>query len=865
MNNHFSKCLADKASSRVALSQLSLMPSNPGSGRLSVLIAASLFLAAFSPLQVRAEDYFNPAALEGRVPLQSPLDLTLFAKPGAQTPGHYRVDLVVNGNELDVQDVNFTLREGQLQPELTLRQWADFGVKVEAFPALQALPMDEIINDIGHYITDANTKLDFNRLRLEISIPQAALHQHARGFIDPNLWDQGLPALFTNYSFSGANSQRDQSTLSPSSASSSYYLNLRSGINLGAWRLRNYSTYSKNEQGQQQWNSLNTYLQRDVQPLKGQLTLGDGQSESWGVFESVPFRGIQLASDDSMLPDSQRGFAPVIRGIAKSNAQVTVEQNGNILYQTYVAPGAFVIDDLYPTSLNGELTLIIKEANGEERRSVQSFSSVPIMEREGRLKYAITAGEYRANQQNRTPYFAQSTLIYGLPYNTSSYGGALVSNRYNSVQLGLGHGFGHWGSLSADVTQAQTTRADHRIYRGQSYRIQYAKALEVTNTSFRLAGYRYSTAGYYDFQEANQLDNRTHFNYNKRSRAQLDISQSLGDYGSVYFTAYQQDFWRRTGFETSLSAGYNTSYRGVGYSLSYTHSQRPEKQGKDQLLALNISLSLSQWLPNSWMNYGTSSGKGSGMSHRLGLSGSALANNNLNYNLQQSYTHQKKSSDSSVSGSYRGQYGTVSGGYNYNSSGYNVNYAMQGGIVAHPYGITLSQSLGETMTLVRAPGANKVKISNHTGVMTDGRGYAVIPSVSAYRFNRIELNTQSLGDNVDLETSTQTVVPTRGALVLANFNTRVGSRVLMTLHYQGNVIPFGAIAALQVKEGSMENSSIVGAEGQVYLSGMPEQGQLKVQWGEGEAQQCQVDFTLPAVTDHDATVRMLKAECRNRQ
>ncbi|ESS57948.1 outer membrane usher family protein [Enterobacter cloacae S611] len=87
------------------------------------------------------------------------------------------------------------------------------------------------------------------------------------------------------------------------------------------------------------------YLQRNIKALKGQLTLGDSYTSS-EIFDSVQFRGAQLASDDNMLPDSLRGFAPVIRGIARSSAQVTIKQNDYIIYQSYVAPGAFVIRDL---------------------------------------------------------------------------------------------------------------------------------------------------------------------------------------------------------------------------------------------------------------------------------------------------------------------------------------------------------------------------------------------------------------------------------------------------------------------------------------------------------------------------------------
>lgn len=38
-----------------------------------------------------------------------------------------------------------------------------------------------------------------------------------------------------------------------------------------------------------------------------------------------------------MLPDSQRGFAPTIRGVAHSNARVSVRQHGYTIYETYVA------------------------------------------------------------------------------------------------------------------------------------------------------------------------------------------------------------------------------------------------------------------------------------------------------------------------------------------------------------------------------------------------------------------------------------------------------------------------------------------------------------------------------------------------
>ncbi|MCV5466475.1 fimbria/pilus outer membrane usher protein, partial [Escherichia coli] len=92
----------------------------------------------------------------------------------------------------------------------------------------------------------------------------------------------------------------------------------QSGINIGSWRLRDNSTWSyysgsSNSSDSNKWQHINTWLERDIIPLRSRLTLGDGYTQG-DIFDGINFRGVQLASDDNMLPDSQRGFAPVIHG-----------------------------------------------------------------------------------------------------------------------------------------------------------------------------------------------------------------------------------------------------------------------------------------------------------------------------------------------------------------------------------------------------------------------------------------------------------------------------------------------------------------------------------------------------------------------
>ncbi|MFP1592409.1 fimbria/pilus outer membrane usher protein [Escherichia coli] len=73
-------------------------------------------------------------------------------------------------------------------------------------------------------------------------------------------------------------------------------------------------------------------------------------------------------------------------------------------------------------------------------------------------------------------------------------------------------------------------------------------------------GYKYSTSGDHTFQEATDVRSDAdsdYCRYHKRSQIQGNITQQLGDYGSVYFNMTQQDYWNVDGKENSLSAGYH--------------------------------------------------------------------------------------------------------------------------------------------------------------------------------------------------------------------------------------------------------------------------------------------------------------------
>ena len=95
--------------------------------------------------------------------------------------------------------------------------------------------------------------------------------------------------------------------------------------------------------------------------------------------------------------------------------------------------------------------------------------------------------------------------------------------------------------------------------------------------------------------------------------------------------------------------------------------------------------------------------------------------------------------------------------------------------------------------------------------------------------------------NVEIDNSILSVIPTRGAVVRAEFVTHVGYRVLFNVRQKsGKPVPFGAMASADLPRGSV--TGIVGENGELYLSGMPEEGAFVLKWGADNTVTCPVNY-----------------------
>ncbi|CAQ83064.1 MULTISPECIES: fimbria/pilus outer membrane usher protein [Photorhabdus] len=804
-------------------------------------IISFALLAYCLSLPAYAELYFDINALQLSDEDRKNINLDSLAKTDSHIPGIYKVNVIVNQQDIGIKNLSFIDCGEKLCPELSVRLLKEIGVKTESFPELALLSDQEIISQPEKYIKYASADLDLSHLTLTLNFPQAAMRSQIRGDISPDQWDDGLPMFFTNYNLTGMQSwNKNQSE-------QNQYLNLRSGFNLGPWRVRHNSYYSRNSTTSE-WKSLKAYAERDIRPLRSRLVLGETTTDST-VFDSFTFNGVKLMSDSQMLPDSQQRFAPVVRGIAMTHARIEVHQKDNLIYQTFVPPGAFEITDIYPTDSNGDLEISIYEENGKVRKFTQLFSASPLMIREGQIKYFINVGKFSGSKQSSKKRFIQTEVIYGLWDSTTIYSGTIASSDYQSHALGLGHNLGNIGAVSIDVTNAATHFPNKEKKTGQSYQIRYSKNFTTTNTTVTLAGYRYNTNGYFSFSDANNSYQFSDNNRNSvpKNRMQITMGQSLGQFGSLSLSTWQQDYWQdKTGKNQSYSMSYNTNIHDIYLSLGYNYHRNRSRINDDQTFSLNISIPLDKWLPSgnysASVDYDTTYNINGDSQHTMTLSGSLLEQQNLSYSISQNYSYEKsekeRESGNAASLYYKGSYGSVNAGYTTNhGKNKRINYGLEGAIIVHPYGVTLAQNISESgaSALIRAPGASHTKVLNNTSISTDWRGYTVVPYISQYRENMLSLDTNTFDDDVDIDNPTTKVIPTKGALVLADYSIRVGHRVFLTLQHKGKRLPFGAIIT-----GPNGVNGMVNERGEVFLSGVSDTTKLTADLG--DQQRCYIKF-----------------------
>ncbi|ENQ1254766.1 fimbrial biogenesis outer membrane usher protein [Escherichia coli] len=777
------------------------------------------------------------------------IDLSYFSITNGAGPGVYRVDVILNGEIVDMGvDISFIQKNRKLVAELTPEQLERWGIDIKK---VSLLGPSVVKTDISNIFNGAHEDFDTNNRKYTLSIPQSYLKPQDWLSTPSHLWDDGIPALMVNYQFNYIKQNNNGRN------SLSQFLSLDNALNLGGWRLRQSGNWSTNSfKNEHHWQPMNVYLQHDYSFLQGgQFTIGQ-TSTSNNVFDSFPFEGVQFSSDDAMIAAELSQYSPVVRGISYSQALVSVKQNGIVIYQKSVPPGPFEIRD-FNQFFTGDIEVEIRESDGRVRQYTQTSAILPILQREGRMRYNLTMGKYRSSsthQDNLSPKFIQSSGIIGLPSEYTLYGGTIKADNYTSALLGVGKYSEIWGAFSFDITHARSQLT--RYYglsdtqSGNSYRFMYSRGFAETNTLLNITGYRYATRGYYGFDELQQIQESGLYapkdinSYHQRSRISTTLSQELDMFGQINLSASRDQYWDiSNGY--NISASYSFPFRRFSAIMSLGYNKHPYNNAPDKSLYLSISVPLNKFFSDDNLSLTTNTMIYNGQTQQqIGFNG-ASKDGSFSYAASQGWKNQNNGGIGNVNLYYRGPYAQMNGAYSYQKDISQWIYGIGGGITLHRHGITLSQplTLDSANALVQVRGAHNIKIFNGAGLYTNWFGYAVIPSLNPYNRNKISLDVNSIKSNVELLNTDVTVIPNRGALIPAKFKVHVGNKAMITLlRHDHSPVPLGSIVTLVTE--NEQNSSIVADQGQVYMSGLPEKGTLLARWGKSKEQQCKTSYKL---------------------
>ena len=806
-----------------------------------LLVAYSQYASAEQDTSAAIE--FDPQFFSGQK-----INMERFNHPGGIAPGMYNLTININNEYIGSVPVQIDSGEAVNEnivcanPKLIELINSKIKAKIDASESVNGcISLKKLISYI-------DCSIDMPNLSIEINIPQIFLNTRSRGYTNPSSWDEGVNAGFVNYNMNYNESQQS------GSSRSSFFSMLHSGVNIGLWQFRNNTNYNYNQGSSAKWNVVNSYVQRPIAAIQSNLVIGEYNSDG-RYLESINFKGVKLSSDDRMLPESQQGFAPVVRGIAQSNSTVEIRQRGVLLYQTVVPQGPFVINDLYPTGYGGELDVIVTGADGQVQKYSVPFSSVSQLLREGMSRYDVTLGELNNSTLHNKPKFAQAWYSRGMSNIVTAYAGGLMSKNYQATVTGVAVNT-QIGALGFDLTNSFAKINDNQDSKnGWSIKASHSKLIEYTRTYFALSAYRYSSEDYYDFNSASLANERPNsLNYNRKSKLEVSINQPINDNGTLFLSGSQVNYWNRNNTTTYYQAGYGFTYNDI--SIGARASRVENDNSKNENL-YSLTMSIPFRTGASGYNNITSSFTSSDRGHSqatVGVNGLVSQESNLSYGLSTSYDSDIRGS---VAGSLTKNYSQgqaslmASSGKNYSQ----YSAGLSGSVVAHSSGITLGQYAPNGLVLIEAENAAGAEVYNSSGISIDRFGYAILPYASPYRVNDVSINPEGIPENTELKNTSQNVIPYSGAIVKINFQTVVGYKAFIYSQQQnGQELPIGSV----VTNEKGEEVGLVGQSSMIYATGLADKGLLNVSWGAAADEHCTMQYEINALIKQESNNGLYK-------
>ena len=809
--------------------------------KMNRILFSIVFALSFSGVSNAVE--FNMNIIDAKD--RDNIDLSQFSNPDFIPAGEYLTDITLNGRKLSGQYLIQFIEVSKDTSALCITpEMIDlFALKKKVKEKLLLQTNDQCVelsknSDIDYRFDKANQNILF-------SIPQAWLEYDDPYWVPPSQWENGITGAFLDYNLF-MNYTAPKNTGETYSASS----NGTTGANLGAWRFRADYQYQYNRsQGKtnERFDWTQIYAYRALPEIGAKVLIGESYLRT-DLFDSFRFIGASFFSDNRMLPPSLRGYAPQVTGIAKTNATVIVSQNGRVIKQTKVAPGPFNIQDI-TEAVQGTLDVTVEEEDGSKTTYQITAASLPFLTRQGQMLYKFSLGESSpfGRSQKVDPRFIAGEISYGILSNTSIFGGLIASidnNNYQAINIGIGQNMNMFGAISFDITRTHANLDNFGSYSGNSYRLNYSKRFESTNSQVTFAGYKFSEKEFLTMPQyidaANGiLDFRRDKNVYTASFNQYISPLDL----TVYLNASHHQFWNSestTNFGMSLSKLFSVgNIRNIAGTLSLNKIKYQETD--DNQIYLSFSIPLEN---GASVSYDAQYADGD---HSFGQSVAYYSENvDSNYWSMRVGGDKRELGDlePNISGSYQlsSAYGVLNVNATENINSYRaLGGSWYGSMTATKYGAALHRNgtNNEPRIMIDSDNVAGISIDNGQSV-TNHFGIGVATSLNSFSNSDVYIDMNTLPDDVDVNENIIGKTLTEGAIGYQKIKANQGKRILAVVRLSNGKYPPLGTSIIEISSG--REVGIIADNGIVYLTGINPKEQYVIKWAGGD-NQCNLDLS----------------------
>jgi outer membrane usher protein len=566
---------------------------------------------------------------------------------------------------------------------------------------------------------------------------------------------------------------------------------------------------------------LDTFAIHDDPTGLTRLTIGDTLTHIASWEQPVRFGGIKWGTDFSLQPGFLSFPTPTFGGQAQLPSNVQLYVNNVLNYQGQVQQGPFTLNRLPVVSGAGDVSVVVKDALGVERRIVSSYYVSTNLLRRGLSDFSVEAGAERQRYGRQSfdygPAFIAGSYRYGVSSALTVEARGEVSARTQDMGGGVAAVLGRVGEVGVAGSVSSSGLGSGYLYRLYAARISPHWSLS--------ASYQHSSPNYLQLG----LDRDT-----QRPRETLQISGGANDRQLGSLSANISYLRLSDGQRARVtSVTYGRQVRKLGYLNAFVLRSKADSAHADTTAGVSLSM--------AWGSRGSAFVQADGDNRRAEIQLNRPDDKGWGYRL---VAGQGRNDQQQAELDYRGRVIDLTANIDRFDGQTGERLLASGSVLLNGSSVLFSRRLDSSFAIVKVGAGEKgvrVYQENRLVGLTNGAGVMVVTNLRPYEANRLSVAPDDLSLESMISNDNLVVVPRYLAGVKANFQVTNGhaGTVLVRLP-NGDPLEPGTTVTAGVSAGA--GTFYTGFDGEIFIDDIVAG---KVLVAKRAAGTCSV--TLPAV------------------